>query len=86
MSDLKRIVYFVWVCALGMLVAACKPAPEPIKPILKPKAEVVEDINRYQAQPIGDAAGEYPWVSHIDAVDLDQDGRLDLIGCEARDN
>lgn len=36
MSDLKRIVYFAWACVLGMLVAACKPASEPIKPILKP--------------------------------------------------
>ncbi len=86
MSDSKRIVYFFWACVLGMLVAACKPAPEPIKPILKPKAVEVEDLNLYEAEPIGKPAGEYPWVSHIDAVDLDQDGRLDVIGCEARDH
>lgn len=70
---------------LCLLAAACKPAPEVVKPILKPKAAVVEDLNLFSHDAIGRAFVGNPWVAHIDAVDLDQDGRLDIIGCGARE-
>ena len=71
---------------LALLVVGCKPAPEPIQPILKPKVELVEDLNLYRHQAVGKSFEGNPWVSHLDVVDLDQDGLLDVIGCEARDS
>jgi hypothetical protein len=70
---------------LGLLVAGCKPTPEVVIPILKQKAVVVEHLNLFNHEPIGRSVKGNPWVAHIDAVDLDQDGLLDVIGCEARE-
>lgn len=36
--------------------------------------------------PIGGAVTAPPWVAHLIATDLDRDGRLDVVFCEAKDN
>jgi hypothetical protein len=41
---------------------------------------------RLTSQPIGEAIGHPPWIAHLTAVDLDRDGRLDVLFCEAQDN
>ena len=38
------------------------------------------------AQAIGGPAKRPPWIAHVAAADLDRDGRLDVIACEAQDN
>jgi len=48
----------------------------------KPAASSVS----FTAQPIGGAIGRPPWIAHLTAVDLDKDGRLDILFCEAQDN
>ena len=52
-------------------------------PILKKKAAVVEKLEFYRPEPLGNSFEDKPWVSHLDVVDLDQDGLLDIVGCEA---
>jgi hypothetical protein len=37
-------------------------------------------------QAIGAPVGQPPWIAHVVAVDLDQDGKLDLLFCEAKEN
>jgi hypothetical protein len=37
-------------------------------------------------EPIGAAIGRPPWIAHVTTVDLDHDGRLDVLACEAQDN
>ena len=40
----------------------------------------------FHPQPIGAAASQPPWIANITAVDLDQDGLMDLLVCEAKEN
>lgn len=40
----------------------------------------------FQSQAIGAAIDGPPWIAHVLPVDLDKDGRLDLVCCEARLN
>ncbi|HEX2860466.1 MAG TPA: VCBS repeat-containing protein [Lacunisphaera sp.] len=56
--------------------AAARPAPPAI----------TEDTGRFHPESIGAAIGRPPWIAHLTAVDLDRDGRLDLLFCEAQDN
>jgi hypothetical protein len=43
-------------------------------------------LSYLQSTPIGSAVGQPPWIAHLLPVDLDKDGRLDVIACEAREN
>lgn len=67
-----------------LLWQGCKPAPEPVKPILRVKPPSVEASNRFHPQPVGESFTENPWVAHVTVVDLDQDGRPDILGCDAK--
>lgn len=82
-----------WVTAWALVGAlgGCKPPPP--KPGLPgPPAGVVraekgaDDLERYEAIPIGAPVGDQPWVAHLLPVDLDEDGRLDVVFCEAKAN
>ncbi len=42
--------------------------------------------NFLKPRPIGEPFEEPPWVSHLSAVDLDQDGLLDVVVCDCRAN
>jgi len=68
-------------------LAAC--APKGVEFIAKPppKAVPIVDLDLFSGEQLGRDWGEdNPWVAHIRAVDLDQDGRMDVIGCEAKDD
>lgn len=39
-----------------------------------------------RAQPVGAPVGDKPWIAHLLPVDLDRDGLLDLLVCEAKHN
>lgn len=43
-------------------------------------------MGRFKMEAIGKPVGDKPWVAHVKAVDLDQDGRMDIVSCEAKDN
>jgi hypothetical protein len=58
-----------------------------------PKADVAiaqnkigEDLSKFAPIPIGAAVGNQPWVAHVLASDLDQDGRMDVLVCESKDD
>jgi hypothetical protein len=36
--------------------------------------------------PIGKPASRPPWIAHVASVDLDRDGRVDILACEAQEN
>ncbi len=50
------------------------------------KAPADDFISYLKPTPIGSAVTAPPWIAHILPVDLDKDGRLDLVVCEAREN
>ena len=53
--------------------AAAKPAP-------------VLDLDYLKPQEIGAAISRPPWIANVHPVDLDQDGLMDVIACEAQTN
>lgn len=55
------------------------PGPVAAKP-------VATEAPLFTPQPIGSAIGRPPWIAHLTPVDLDRDGLLDLLFCEAQDN
>jgi hypothetical protein len=50
------------------------------------KAKTVVDLEYLKPQSIGAAIGRPPWIAHMVAVDLDRDGLLDAVACEALEN
>lgn len=40
----------------------------------------------FVSEPVGPEVGDKPWIAHLQMVDLDQDGRLDLVSCDAKAN
>ena len=73
--------------ALGgmILLAGCAPEPAPVAARTAPRG-TVDDSALLRPQQVGAAIGRPPWIAHIIAVDLDRDGRDDLVFCEAQDS
>jgi hypothetical protein len=87
----RRLGWVAVGLVLSIFLGACTPEPQERK---KPRtltarqSDVVMDLRRYNPRPIGEdfPPEENPWIAHVKAVDLDQDGLLDVIACEAKDN
>lgn len=43
-----------------------------------------EDLEWFEPIHIGAEVGDRPWIAHVRAVDLDQDGLMDVLACEAK--
>ena len=75
--------------ALGLacvaLLAGCGPAPAPA-PRVTPKPAVVIDTERFTRESIGVPFEGKPWISHVNVVDLDRDGRDDILACDDKLN
>ena len=62
------------------------------EPVIEKKSAITTpprttaDLSYLQSQIIGAAIDGPPWIAHVLPVDLDRDGRLDLVFCEARKN
>ncbi|HUG12032.1 MAG TPA: VCBS repeat-containing protein [Opitutaceae bacterium] len=73
-------------CAVPLLVLAallgwgCQPQERtaPARPAL------VQALDRYLPEPIGNAFEDKPWITHVNIVDLDQDGLPDVLACDAK--
>src|SRR5664280_107380 len=46
----------------------------------------VEDLQFLERQDVGNPITDHPWIAHVRAVDLDGDGLMDILACEAKDN
>jgi hypothetical protein len=68
--------------AAAFLLAGCGPEERAAPPASGP----AEDLTRFQPVPIGLPADQPPWIAHLVPVDLDRDGLLDVVFCEAREN
>jgi len=69
-----------------LCLAGCKRAEQSTR--LPTPATQSDDAyaNFLRSEPIGDPADQPPWIAHVKSVDLDRDGRLDVLFCEARDS
>jgi hypothetical protein len=64
----------------ALLLTACGPerAAAPVAAV----PELVEDLGRYSRESIGNPYEGKPWISHVLVVDLDRDGRQDIVACD----
>ena len=73
-------------CALLLAVAALVGGgchrQERIAPAKPAKAVLVQDLDRYLPEPIGNAFNDKPWISNVNIADLDQDGWPDILACD----
>ena len=84
MDALNRSLLLALVGAGALALAGCGRPPPP-RPAPAPVA--AEDLARLVPQPVGRLnTGHHPWVSNLIVVDLDGDGRDDVIACEAQDH
>lgn len=64
----------------ALLTCGCSRSEVAVAKILKPVP--VEELGRFNAEPIGRAFEGKPWISHVTIMDLDQDRRLDVLACD----
>jgi VCBS repeat protein len=70
--------------AVALAAGGCGP-DQPVKttpPARKPSA----DLDYLRPQAIGAAIARPPWIAHVQPVDLDGDGLLDVLCCEAQES
>jgi len=68
-----------------LLAASCRRADE-YPALLPERTALVEATSLFRTQPIGLPVEGYPWIAHVRAVDLDRDGLVDVLVCDARRN
>ena len=67
--------------ALAVAVGGCSREVAPA-----PASTRVGSPLHLRPEPIGAAGARPPWIAHVLAVDLDRDGLLDVVACEALEN
>jgi tetratricopeptide (TPR) repeat protein len=72
----------------GLLIAAgmgCHRAQPPLPaPRVLRSPQAIDDSGRWRAEEIGAPIGDYPWIAHVTTCDLDQDGLVDVLACDCR--
>ena len=72
-----------WV--LVLLVSCRRDEPIPSVPEIKATPTALVDTAYLTPAPIGNPVTGHPWIAHVNAVDLDRDGLMDVIACEAQE-
>lgn len=71
-------------CIVAGLLAGCSPR-EPAR-VASPRASAPAGDGRFfRGESIGAAITDRPWIAHVTTVDLDRDGRLEILACEAQE-
>ena len=82
--------FVILIAAIAMLAATSgcgRPEAETRRPVTTAKKPPVALALSYlQPQAIGATFSQPPWIAHMTTVDLDQDGLLDVVFCEAQEN
>ncbi len=84
--EFTRPLQVLSLASLGFLQWACNPIGSTLDTPEPPFSREEADLGRFAPNPIGNEVDDVPWVAHVRAVDLDQDGLIDAIGCEAKDD
>lgn len=71
---------------LALLLAGCSPEITTLDSPAPPITRSEVDLDRYFRTEIGKESANVPWIAHVQAFDLNQDGLMDAIGCEAKYN
>ena len=68
------------------ILVGCAPVETPPSKDAEPPTTSVLDLDRYTKESIGTPFEGKPWITHVITVDLDRDGRDDLLGCDDKLN
>jgi hypothetical protein len=68
-----------------LLFVGCGPA-KVAKPTLPSRPTEIVDTGRFIRESIGNPFEGKPWISHVNIVDLDRDGRNDVLACDDKLN
>ncbi len=71
--------------AMALALAGCS-KPDDLPPPLAARVAPVDATALFRPQPIGAPVEGQPWIAHLRAADLDRDGRIDVLACDARSN
>jgi len=69
---------------LALIQSGCAPPDTTLDTPAPPIARAEVDLERYVRNEIGKKSDAAPWIAHVRAFDLNQDGLMDAIGCEAK--
>jgi hypothetical protein len=69
-----------------LALTACRPDPPPVGPTPLARAPVTENLTLFVPAPVGDPVDGIPWIPHVNTADLDRDGRMDILACDAQKN
>jgi hypothetical protein len=82
LSDAMRRAAFLLATAFLGVTLGCRPSAVPVAAVpARPTTTV--DLERYAPHPIGRPFEGKPWITHVNVVDLDRDGRQDVLACDA---
>ena len=83
-SNIRIIAGLVLTGLILIFFGACSKPKVKIKKIQSSSAGKEADLERFSYQHIGAPVGDKPWIGHLKAMDLDQDGRMDIVACESK--
>ena len=82
-SKIPWLVFF----AMLALAVSCRRNEVPTGEIeIKDKPTPIVDTSYLVPTNIGNPVSGYPWIANVLAVDLDKDGLMDVLACEAKEN
>jgi hypothetical protein len=80
-----RFLLLPVLCGAIAGLAGCAPAERPTA-TAKPRAGFEDATHRFRRESIGAPYEGKPWIPHVNVVDLDRDGRDDVLACDDRLN
>lgn len=76
----------LFVATVLAVSAGCRRSEPPAVSARTTAVPAVEATSLFSSTPIGAPVEGKPWITHVCAVDLDHDGRLDVLACDAKAN
>jgi len=82
----QRVALRLLLASLGLAVlTGCRPT-DVVPPARVPQVSTVAALSRFSRESIGNPYEGKPWISHVKIVDLDGDGRNDILACDDKLN
>ena len=86
MDSTRFIRSAIWILALSAVAGTSCRRMDPPAPKRAAAPRAVDAVALFSAERVGRPAGKPPWVAHVTTTDLDRDGRMDILACEAQEN
>ncbi len=72
--------------ACAAILAGCSRPDVALPPPPAAPAPIIDATRLFRAEAVGEPVDDHPWIAHVEAVDLDRDGLMDIVACDARRN